>query len=43
MLMATRAMRRLLIDGGVDEQLLAFPDWLHAGEEREGQEEVPRR
>ena len=34
-LMATRAIRRLLIEGGVAEQHLAFPDWLHVGEERD--------
>jgi hypothetical protein len=34
-LMATRAIRRLLIDGGVAEQHIAFPDWLHVGEERD--------
>ena len=35
MLDATRKIRGLLRHLGVAEELLAFPDWLHAGEERE--------
>ena len=35
MLHETRAIRTRLIAGGVDERQLAFPDWLHVGEERE--------
>jgi hypothetical protein len=36
---ATREIRERLIAGGVRENLLALPDWLHAGEDRQGQQE----
>jgi|GEM_PF-5549469 len=38
MLTATRAIRTMLISGGVLEDRLAFPDWLHAGEERQAEQ-----
>jgi hypothetical protein len=38
-LSATREIRERLIAFGVREHLLAFPGWLHAGEDRQGQQE----
>jgi len=37
MLMATRTIRAMLVEGGVAEDRLAFPDWLRVGEERQAQ------
>jgi hypothetical protein len=36
MLSETRSIRRRVIDNGVEEALLPFPDWLHTGEENDG-------